>query len=128
MSLKSDSGLAQVAGVELMLLDFGRYFHRAGGIGGIAQAVHDLGQQANPRMLAQAAEFYENSTVRRVGFLLEHFGHERQARALRPFAAQAKSFKALNPAAEPIVPELRELTEQNQAWKLHINVPVEIDA
>ncbi len=41
--LKTDAGFAKVAGVELTLLDICRYFHRAGGINGAAQAVYDLG-------------------------------------------------------------------------------------
>jgi predicted transcriptional regulator of viral defense system len=125
--LKTEAGFAKVAGVELTLLDICRYFHRAAGINGAAQAVHDLGKKADPRILAKAATAYENSAVRRLGYLLERFGHRRQADSLRPFADKAKSFKALDPAVKPIVPELAELEETNLAWKLIINVPVEID-
>jgi len=125
--LKTEAGFAKVAGMELTLLDICRYFHRAAGIGGAAQAVHDLGKKADPRILVKAASAYENSTVRRLGYLLERFGHVRQANSLRPFAEKAKSFKALDPAVKPIVAELRELEEKNQDWKLVINVPVEID-
>src|SRR5690606_19315940 len=83
--LKTDAGFAQVAGVELTLLDISRYFHQAAGLNGAVQAVHDLGKKANPRILAKAANFYENSAVRRLGYLLEHFGHPRQATALQGF-------------------------------------------
>jgi len=125
--LKTESGFAKVAGVELTLLDICRYFHRAAGMNGAAQAVHDLGKKADPRILAKAASAYENSAVRRLGYLLERFGHIRQAGSLRPFAEKAKSFKALDPAVKPIVAELAALEEKNPAWKLVINVPVEID-
>jgi predicted transcriptional regulator of viral defense system len=125
--LKTEAGFAKIAGVELTLLDMCRYFHRAGGINGAAQAVHDLGKKANPRILAKAARAYENSAVRRLGFLLDRFGHSRQANALRPFAEKAKSFKDLDPAAKPIVPPLRTGEEKNPEWKLVINAPVEID-
>ena len=126
--LKTEAGFAKVAGVELTLLDITRYFHRAAGINGVAQAVHDLGKKADPRILAKAASSYENSAVRRLGYLLERFGHSRQARLLQPFAEQAKSFKDLDPAAKPIVAELRATEEKNPKWKLMINVPLEIDA
>src|SRR5580692_172888 len=89
--LKTEAGFAKIAGVELTLLDICRYFHRAGGISGAAQAVHDLGNKANPHILAKAASAYENSAVRRLGYLLERFGHIRQANILRPFAEEAKS-------------------------------------
>jgi hypothetical protein len=89
--------------------------------------VHDLGRKANPTVLAEAAEAYENSAVRRLGFLLERFGHKRQAKALRGFADKAKSFKPLNPAVKPIVAALGESEERNTEWKLELNAPVEID-
>jgi predicted transcriptional regulator of viral defense system len=126
--LKTDAGFAKIAGVEVTLLDMCRYFHRAAGINGAAQAVHDLGKKANPRILANAACAYENSSVRRLGYLLERFGYHRQARPLEPFADKAKSFKDLDPAVKPIVPELRASEEMDVKWKLVINVPVEIDA
>lgn len=125
--LKTDAGFAKVAGVELTLLDICRYFHQAGGINGAAQAVHDLGKKADARILAKAASVYENSAVRRLGYLLERFGHSRQAKALRPLAEKAKSFKALDPSVKPIVPELAATDERNADWKLIISVPVEID-
>jgi predicted transcriptional regulator of viral defense system len=125
--LKTEAGFAKVAGAELTLLDICRYFHRAAGINGAAQAVHDLGSKADPRILATAASAYENSAVRRLGYLLERFGHIRQSHALQAFAEQAKSFKDLDPAAKPIVEALRATEEKNPKWKLVINVPVEID-
>ncbi len=125
--LKTDAGFAKVAGVELTLLDICRYFHQAGGINAAAQAVHDLGKKSDARILGKAASAYENSSVRRLGYLLERFGHARQANALRPFAEKAKSFKALDPSVKPVVPELAEMEERNSDWKLLINVPVEID-
>lgn len=126
--LKTEAGFARVAGVELTLLDCCRYYHRAAGINGVAQAVHDLGKKADPRVLARAAGAYENAAVRRLGYLLDHFGHDRQAGALAAVAARAKSFKDLDPAAKPIVAALRTSEDRNRKWKLVINVPVEIDA
>ena len=97
------------------------------GLDGAAQVVHDLGNKADPGILARAASAYENSAVRRLGYLLEHFGHNRQASQLQKFVPQAKSFKDLDPASKPIVAALRSAEEKNQKWKLVINVPVEID-
>jgi predicted transcriptional regulator of viral defense system len=126
--LKTEAGFAKIAGVELTLLDICRYFHRAAGINGAAQAVHDLGKNADPNILAKAANAYENSAVRRLGYLLERFGHIRQANGLRRFAEKAKSFRELNPAAKPIVAAFSTTEEKHPKWKLVINVPVEIDA
>ena len=86
----------------------------------------DIGAKANPRALAKAAAAYENSAVRRLGYLLEWAGHGRQARALEPFVRQAKTMLSLNPAVKPIVAALAQVHERNAKWKLTINEPVEI--
>ncbi len=125
--LKTEAGFANVAGVELTLLDICRYFHCVGGINAAAQVVHDLGDKVHIRILVKAASAYENSTVRRLGYLLEQLGHVRQAASLLPIAAKAKSFKLLDPSVRPIVPELTALVERNADWKLLVNLPVEID-
>jgi predicted transcriptional regulator of viral defense system len=126
--MKSDAGFAKVAGVELTLLDCVRYFHKATGINGVAQIAKDIGAKANPRTLAKAAATYENSAVRRLGYLLERVGHVRQAHALEPFVKQAKTALPLDPAVKPLVEVLALVRERNAKWKLLINETVEIPA
>ncbi len=125
--MKSDAGFAQVAGVELTLLDCARYFHKASGINGIAQIVKDVGAKAKPPALARAAADYENSTVRRLGYLLDLAGHVRQANALEPFVKKAKTAVPLDPSAKPLIESLPESREKNAKWKLVIHESVEID-
>jgi predicted transcriptional regulator of viral defense system len=126
--MKSDEGFAKAAGVELTLLDCARCFHDAGGISGVAQIAQDIGSKANSRALADAAEDYENSSVRRLGYLLDLAKHSRQARALEPFVKKAKTVVPLNPAVKPLVASLEELHHRNFRWKLMINEPVEVDS
>lgn len=129
--LKSETGFAKVAGIELTLLDSVRYFHKAAGISGAAQIVHDLGAKASPSKLSKVAAAYDNSAIRRLGYLLEHFGHERQAHALLPFAKAAKSMKLLDPSVKlPAALATIQLDthEKNLKWKLVLNEIVEIDA
>ncbi len=126
--MKSDEGIAQVAGVELTLLDCARYFHKAGGINGVAQIAKDIGGKANARALADAAEDYENSAVRRLGYVLDLANHSRQAKSLEPFVKKAKTFAPLNPAAKPLVSSLAAHGERISEWKLLINEPVELDS
>ncbi len=124
--MKSDAGFANVAGVELTLLDCVRYFHKATGINGVAQIARDIGAKANPRRLAKAAAAYENSAVRRLGYLLDQVGHGRQAHALEPFVRQAKTMLPLDPAVKPLVKALVCAHERNAKWKLLINETVEV--
>ena len=125
--MKSEAGFAKVAGVELTLLDCARYFHKAAGINGVAQIARDLGASADPRKLAKAAQVYENSAVRRLGYLLDYAGHERQARVLESFARKAKSMKSLDPSVKSLTESLATLHEKDAKWMLVINAPVEID-
>jgi predicted transcriptional regulator of viral defense system len=126
--LKSEAGFAKVAGVELTLLDCARYLHRAAGINGVARIAKDVGGKADPRKLAKLAGAYENSSVRRLGYLLELARHARQAKALEPFARAAKSLKPLDPAAKPPVASLPSSPETSPKWMLLINERVEVDA
>jgi hypothetical protein len=110
-----------------MLLDSARYFHKAGGINGLAQIVHDLGSKADPHKLVRAAASYENSAVRRLGYLFDHFGQERQAKVLVPIARKAKSMKPLDPSIKPLIEGLDGLAEKDSKWMLTINESLEID-
>lgn len=68
--MKSGAGFAEVAGVELTLLDGARYFHKAAGINGVAEIAKDIGAKADPCKLAKIGAAYENSVARRLGYLL----------------------------------------------------------
>lgn len=124
--IKSDAGFVKVAGVELTMLDAARYFHRAAGINGVAQIVHDIGAKADPRKLAKAANAYENAAVRRLGYLLDSYGHRRQADALARFASKAKSIKQLDPSVKPLA-TLKHKGIKDSKWMLDINQAIEID-
>ncbi|WP_343628720.1 type IV toxin-antitoxin system AbiEi family antitoxin [Roseateles sp.] len=126
-SIKSDAGFAKAAGIELTLLDAARYSSLAGGINGVAQMVMTFGDRADPRRLSSLAEHYETPCVRRLGFLLDHFHHDRQARLLEPFAGSAKTMALLDPAARPLIESLAEELGRNSKWKLLLNGEVEID-
>ena len=127
-SLKTEAGFAQIAGIELTLLDCARYYHKASGINGLAQIVRDLGAKAATGKLADAAKSFVNSAVRRLGYLLQHFGHNRQARALLPYAAKAKSLKPLDPSVKSLAALGTQLHETDSTWKLIINDIVETDS
>jgi hypothetical protein len=126
--IKSEAGYANVAGIELALLDCARYFHKSAGIGGVAQIAKDIGANADPRKLVQAAAYYENSSVRRLGYLLELAGHDRQSKALKSFVGKPKSLKPLDLSVTALSDSLLATSEKNFKWMLVINVPVEIDS
>ena len=109
------------------MLDCARYFHKSAGINGLAQIVKDIGEQAEAHKLAKAAVVYENASVRRLGYLLDHAGYEPQARALEPFVKAAKTSLPLDPSVKPLIASLAEEAPRVAKWKLFINEPVEAD-
>ena len=123
--IKSGAGFAQAAGMELTLLDSIRYFHKAAGIDGAARIVRDLGAKAGARKLSRAAAYYDNSAVRRLGYLLDRFGYAKQARALLPFARKAKSMKPLDPSVRSLLRTAA--APVCHKWMLILNRSVEID-
>lgn len=125
--IKTPAGFANVAGLELTLLDCARYYHHAAGINGLAQVVKDLGGKADPRKLAKLAGAYENACVRRLGYLLECAHHARQADALDALARKAKTAVPLDPAVKPLLESLATQYEKSRRWKLVLNEPVEVD-
>ena len=126
--LKTPAGYAQVAGVELTLLDCARYLRDVGGVNGVAQVAKDIGGKVDPRRLAKASLAYEGSVVRRLGYLLELAGHSKASNALVARADKAKTFVALDPAIRSLIPALTEEVEKVARWKLIINDAVELDS
>jgi hypothetical protein len=126
--LKTEAGFAKAAGVELTLLDCIRYYPKAMGIGGVAQITKDIGRQADPRKLRMAAVHYENTAVRRLGYLLELAGHLRLAEALKPFVLKANKAVPLNPSVKVIAESLSSDYERNETWQLDLNETVEYDS
>lgn len=126
-ALKNKTGYANVTGVELTLFDCVRYFHKAGGISSVAQVCKDLGALTNPATLAKIAEFFDNTTVRRLGYLLDLTEHSNKTKLLEPFVKKAKAMKPLNPSVKPISKKLVTDYIKNQKWKLIINEQVETD-
>ena len=126
--LKSPAGYSKIAGLELTIFDCVRYFHHAGGISNAAQIVKDLGGKADSRQLAAIAIHYENTSVRRLGFLLERYGHSRQSRSLEPLAKKAQNFVSLDPSVKPMFESFQATSEKNSKWKLMINDIVEVDS
>jgi predicted transcriptional regulator of viral defense system len=108
---------AKAAGIELTLLDCACWFHKAGGISTVGEITRDLGSKATPRKLATLAKAYDSPTARRLGFLLEQAGHEEQAKALEPFAEDAKKTALLDPISK------QEPTEMSGRWKIAVNAP-----
>lgn len=92
-SIKTEGGINElsncqlnVASIEATLLDCVRYANHMS-FGDIRIVVRQLGGRANPGRLRLYAEHYEATTARRLGQLLETYGHAEQADALTAFVS-----------------------------------------
>ena len=118
---------AKASGVEVTLLDCARYLRKVAGFDNLAQIIQDMGMKAEPRKLADVASNYENSTVRRLGYLLDFVGHARQAEVLEPFAKEAKSVKLLRPPVSWFDEIHPRPYKDNPKWKLTVNHDIDLD-
>lgn len=84
-------------------------------------------EHAQPEVLSRIAAHYENSSVRRLGYLLERMRHLRQAQALQSFIKKAKTAVPLDPSVKPLIEGMPQLHEREARWRLIINESVEVD-
>ncbi len=118
---------AKASGSELTLLDCVRYLRKVAGFDNLAQIAQDMGMRADPKKLAMIATNYENSTVRRLGYLLDFVGHVRQAKALESFAQKAKSTKLLKPPVSWFDEIHPQSYKQDSKWRLMVNHDIDLD-
>ena len=73
---KTDTGTMKISSPALTALDLLRYPQASGGIDNVATVLSDLGQKIDPGQLAVLSEAVERPVVQRLGYLLEHLGHD----------------------------------------------------
>ena len=73
---KTDTGTMKISSAALTALDLLRYPQASGGIDNVATVLSDLGQKIDPGQLAVLSEAVERPVVQRLGYLLEHLGHD----------------------------------------------------
>ena len=73
---KTDTGTMKISSAALIALDLLRYPQASGGIDNVATVLSDLGQKIDPGQLAVLSEAVERPVVQRLGYLLEHLGHD----------------------------------------------------
>ena len=73
---KTDTGMMKISSAALTALDLLRYPQACGGIDNVATVLSDLGQKIDPQQLAALSALVERPVVQRLGYLLEHLGHD----------------------------------------------------
>ena len=73
---KTDTGTMKISSAALTALDLLRYPQASGGIDNVTTVLSDLGQKIDPGHLAVLSGAVERPVVQRLGYLLEHLGHD----------------------------------------------------
>ena len=73
---KTDTGTMKVSSAALTALDLLRYPQASGGMDNIATVLSDLGRKIDREQLAALSVVMERPVVQRLGYLLEHLGHD----------------------------------------------------
>ena len=73
---KTNTGTMKISSAALTALDLLRYPQASGGIDNVATVLSDLGQKIDPEQLATLSALVKRPVVQRLGYLLEHLGHD----------------------------------------------------
>ena len=73
---KTDTGTMKISSAALTALDLVRYPQASGGIDVIATVLSDFGQKIDSEQLAALSAVVERPVVQRLGYLLDHLGHD----------------------------------------------------
>ena len=73
---KTDTGAMKISSAALTALDLVRYPQATGGIDTVATVLSGFGQKINPEQLAALSAVVARPVVQRLGFLLDHLGHD----------------------------------------------------
>ena len=73
---KTDTGMMKVSSAALTALDLLRYPQASGGIDNVATVLSDLGRKIDRGQLAALSTVVERPVVQRLGYLLDHLGHD----------------------------------------------------
>ena len=73
---KTDTGTMKVSSAALTALDLLRYPQASGGMDNVATVLSDLGRRIDREQLAALSVAVERPVVQRLGYLLDHLGHD----------------------------------------------------
>ena len=73
---KTDTGTMKVSSAALTALDLLRYPQASGGVDNVATVLSDLRPKIDPEQLAALSAVVERPVVQRLGYLLDHLGHD----------------------------------------------------
>jgi len=125
---KTDTGTLNLSSPELTALDLVRYARAAGGMDNIATVLMELSNGVHGEKLASLSTAFERPVVQRLGFLLDHVGHENPAGSLNTAVRHRKlNWVELDPYEAKGMDFAADVVERNKHWHVIVRRPPEID-
>lgn len=124
---KTDTGSMQVSSPALTALDLIRYPQASGGVDHAASVLNELAVHINPIEFDALAPSFERSVVQRLGYILEHLGHDEIASGLEMHIRTGNlPWVELDPRETSAVTSFGE-RERNARWHIIVRRPIEVD-
>jgi len=125
---KTDTGNLNLSAPELTALDLVRYARAAGGLHNIATVLIELSNGMDVEKLASLSTVFERSVVQRLGFVLDHLGHENLTRSLNAAIRRRKlNWVELDPHEAKGTDFAADVVERNKHWRVIVRRLPEID-
>jgi predicted transcriptional regulator of viral defense system len=126
---KTDTGRMRVSSPELTAFDLLRYARAAGTIDSIATMLSDLGDKIEAERLAQLAPAFERTIIQRLGYLLDHAGHQDKTTALHDYLSKNRllPWTELEPLRPANVEFSSDPVERNLRWHVIVRRLPEAD-
>ena len=127
---KTDTGTMKISSAALTALDLLRYPQASGGIDTVAAVLSDFAQKIDPEQLAALSALVERPVVQRLGYLLDHLGHDSLTRlmleSLRARGSPPWIELDRQEARDPdFAPEPR---QRNLRWRIVVRRVPQVDA
>ena len=124
---KTDTGLMRLSSPALTALDLIRYAHASGGVDHAASVLNELAVHIDPIEFDALAPSFERSVVQRLGYILEHLGHDEIASGLEKHIRNGNvPWVELDPGEANAVTSYDE-RERNARWHIIVRRPIEVD-
>lgn len=124
---KTDTGSMRVSSPALTALDLIRYPHASGGVNHAASVLNELAVKIDPMQLDTLTPKFERSVVQRLGYVLDHLGHDETASGLEKHIRNGNvPWVELDPGEANAVTSFGE-RERNARWHIIVRRPIEVD-
>ena len=123
VQIKTETGFLKASNPELTALDLVRYQEASGGLGNISDVLIELGEKIDGKELLAISRRQKNFVfIQRLGYLLDHLGHESKTKELALWLSKQKPYPVLLDPSDR-----RSKSPFSKKWRLIENQSIEAE-